>query len=175
MNRKVILYIAMSLDGYIARDDGDISWLSIVESQGEDYGYSDFIKAVDTVVMGRKTYEQVLTFGGAFPHRERKCYVLSKSRKGKDENVEFYNGPIDQLITAIRQSEGLNIFCDGGAEIVFELMKQNLIDRFVISIIPVFLGSGITLFHAGRPEQRLKLTQCKAFPSGLAQLWYERA
>src|SRR5512136_2254475 len=122
-NRQVILYIATSLDGYIARNNGDISWLSKVERQGEDYGYGDFIKTVDTVIMGRKTYEKVLTFGGVFPHRDRKCYVFSRTRRGKDENVEFYSGPIDELIAEIRKSEGLNIFCDGGAEVVFELMK----------------------------------------------------
>jgi dihydrofolate reductase len=172
--RKVVLYIAMTLDGYIAKEDGDISFLSTVESPGEDYGYSDFIKTVDTVIMGRKTYDKVLSFGIEFPHKDRKCYVLSRLKKGKDENVDFFSGDIAELITKIRKAEGLDIFCDGGAEVIFELMKQNLIDKYVISVIPVLLGSGISLFKSGRPEQKIKLTRSVAFKSGLVQLCYER-
>ena len=71
-DRKVILYIAMSLDGYIAKENGDISWLSVVEKQGEDYWYSKFINTIDTVVMGRKTYEKILSFGIEFPHKDKK-------------------------------------------------------------------------------------------------------
>lgn len=173
-NRQVILYIAMSLDGYIANDNNDISFLSVVDSPPEDYGYSDFIKTVDTVIIGRKTYEKVLTFGVDFPHRDRKCYVLSRSKKGRDENVEFYNGDIGELIANIRKASGLNIFIDGGAELVFELMKQNLIDKFIVSVIPTFIGGGISLFKSGRPEQSLRLIRSVTFPTGLVQLWYEK-
>src|SRR4051812_24677761 len=92
--RLVILYIAMSVDGYIAGENGDISWLSTVEIPGEDYGYGEFIKTVDTVIMGRKTYEKVLSFGIGFPHADKKCYVISRERKGVEENVTFYNGSL---------------------------------------------------------------------------------
>lgn len=173
-NRKIILYIAVSLDGYIARGNNDIDWLSVVESPVEDYGYSKFIKTVDTVIMGRKTYDTVLSFGIAFPHRDKKCYVLSKSRKGKDENVEYYNEDIGELISMLRKIKGTNIFIDGGAEIVFELMKRNLIDEYVISIVPIFIGEGISLFKNGRPEQNLKLMNSITYPSGLVQLWYSK-
>lgn len=171
--RNVILYIAMSLDGYIAGADDDISWLSSVERPGEDYGYEDFTRTIDTVIMGRKTYEKVLSFGIDFPHKGRKCYVISRSKTGKNENVEFYSGKIKDLIAKIRESEGKDIYCDGGSEIVFELMKNNLIDRYVISVIPVLVGNGITLFKQGRMAQELKLKKSIAFPSGHVQLWYE--
>jgi dihydrofolate reductase len=173
-NRHVVLYIAMTLDGFIATENGDISFLSVVQRPGEDYGYGDFIKTVDTIIIGRKTYDKVLTFAGEFPYGERKCYVLSHHETGKNKNVEFYNGDIGRLITNIRGTTGKNIFIDGGAEIVFEMMKQNLIDRFIVSIIPHLLGSGIALFKPGRPEQKLKLIRAVTFPSGLTQLWYER-
>ena len=173
-NRQVILYIAMSLDGYIAKKDNDISFLSVVEKPGEDYGYNDFIKTVDTVIMGRKTYDKVLSFGTEFPHKDKKCYVLSSSKTGSDENVEFFNGEISDLISKIRANKGSDIYIDGGAEVVFELMKVNLIDKFIISIIPVFIGDGIRLFKSGRPEQNLKLIDSKAFSTGLVQLWYEK-
>lgn len=174
IDRKLILYIAASLDGYIAKPDGDIGWLSSVEAPPEDYGYADFVKTVDTIIIGRKTYEKVLSFGVPWPHKGRKCYVISGTKTGKDENVEFFNGDIADLVAVIRRTQGLNIYCDGGAEVVNELVQRDLIDRYVISIIPVLLGDGIALFKPGRPEQKLALVHSTAFPSGLVQLHYER-
>ena len=171
--RKIILYIAMSLDGCIAKDEGNLDFLSLVASPGEDYGYGEFIRTVDTVIMGRKTYDKVLSFGIDFPHKGKTCYVYSRTKKGKDANVEFFGGNIATLLSDLKSKEGLNIFIDGGAELVHELLKENLIDRFVISVIPVLLGNGISLFKNGRPEQVLQLISSKSFPSGLVQLCYE--
>jgi dihydrofolate reductase len=174
LRRKVVLYIAMSLDGYIATENGDISFLSAVERAGEDYGYADFVKTVDTVILGSRSYEKILSFGVEFPHKGRKCYVLSRSRTGHDENVEYFGGDVARLLSSIRATAGLDIFVDGGSEIVFELMRHDLIDRYIVSIIPVMLGAGIRLFKSGGREQRLKLLRCSTFPSGLVQLWYDR-
>lgn len=172
--RKIILYIAMSLDGYIARENNDIDWLSIVENPPEDYGYSKFIKSIDTVIMGRKTYDKVLSFGIDFPYKGKKCYVISRTRSGDDENVEYYSASLVDLTNDLKNREGKNIFIDGGAEVVNELLKVNIIDEFIISVIPIFLGSGIRLFNDGRPSQLLKLKSAKEFSSGLVQLWYEK-
>jgi len=174
IERKVILYIAMSLDGYIATENNELDWLSIVEIPNEDYGYEKFVKGVDTVIMGRKTYDKVLSYGVNFPHKGRKCYVISRARTGFDENVEYYSGNLKNLIEDLKNREGSNIFVDGGAEIVNELLRIDMIDEFIISIIPIFLGSGIRLFKDGRPNQRLKLKSTKEFTSGLVQLWYEK-
>jgi dihydrofolate reductase len=152
--RKVILYIAMSIDGCIATDNDDLNFLSVVQVEGEDYGYEDFIQTVDTVIMGRKTYNKVLTFGGEFPHKDRKCYVISNSKKGRDKNVEFYNGDLGQLIKKLQKEDGRNIFIDGGAQVVFELMKLNLIDRYIVSVVPYLLGGGIVLFKPGRKNRK---------------------
>lgn len=173
-DKKVILYIAISLDGYIARENSDISWLSVVEKTGEDYGYSEFIEGIDTVIMGRKTYEKVMSFGIEFPHSDKKCYVLSRTKTGEDENVEYYSDTLEKLITNLKNTEGKDIFIDGGAEVVNEFLKNSMIDELVISIIPIFLGSGIRLFKDGRPEQILKLIDTKSFSTGLVQLTYER-
>lgn len=170
---KVILYIAMSLDGYIAKENNELDFLKIVERAGEDYGYYDFIKNIDTVIMGRKTYDMVLGFGIPFPHKDKKCYVLTRSKSGSDENVTFYNGALDKLISELRRKEGKDIFIDGGAETVNELLQLKLIDKLIISVIPVLLGNGIKLFNDGRPEQKLELLRSSTFSSGLAQLWYE--
>ena len=173
-HRPLTLYIAASLDGYIARPDGDISWLSSVEAPPEDYGYAEFIRTVDTIVIGRKTYDKVLSFGIPWPHAGRKCYVLSQTRSGSDENVEFFRGDIGELVARIRREPGLGIYCDGGGEVVYELARRDLIARYVVSIIPVLLGDGIPLFKPGRPEQPLRLLRSQAYPSGLVQVEYER-
>lgn len=173
-NRKVILYIAMSLDGYIAREDNDISWLDSVEDSDEDYGYGNFIQDIDTVIMGRKTYEIVISFGTEFPHKGKKCYVISRTKTGHEEGVEYYSESLEGLIADLKNKEGKNIFIDGGAEIVNELLKSNLIDEFVISIVPVLLGSGIRLFKDGSPELRIELISSKQFKTGLVQLWYQK-
>jgi dihydrofolate reductase len=174
MSRKVVLYIAMSADGYIAKHDGNIDWLSVVDKPGEDYGYNDFVSTVDTVIMGRKTYDKVLSFGVDFPHKGRKCYVWSHSKTGGDENVTYYNGSLTDLIAKLKDEPGKNIFIDGGAETVAALMKEDLIDNYIISIIPWFTGSGIRLFSSDMSEGRISLTRSLTFPTGLVQLWYGR-
>lgn len=173
-NRKVVLYIAMSLDGYIARENDDIDWLSMVESPGEDYGYGEFVRTVDTVIMGRKTYDKVCSFGVEFPHKGRKCYVLSRTKSGMNGDVEYYSSGLENLITDLKNREGGNIFIDGGAETVNELLRIDGIDEFIVSILPIFLGDGIRLFKDGRPEQKLKLLGSTEYGTGLVKLRYEK-
>jgi len=174
MTRKVILYIAMSIDGYIAKEDDNIDFLNIVDIPGEDFGYFAFQREVDTLIWGRRTYDKLLSFGVDFPHKDKQCYVLSRTKTGRDENVIFHNGPIKDLIASLREQPGKHIYCDGGGEVVYELLKEKLIDRMIISIIPHLVGTGIRLFKDGRPEENLKLTHSSTYPSGLVQLWYEK-
>ncbi len=173
MSSKVILYIAMSLDGCIATEDGGIDWLSMVDMPGEDYGYSDFIHSVGTVIMGRKTYEKVLSLGAGYLHKDKTNYILSNERTGNDEIVTFYSGSLEELILKEKQKENGHIFIDGGASVVHALLSQHLIEECVISIIPVILGGGIRLFQDGLPETKLKLVSSETFPSGLVQLQYQ--
>ena len=172
MQRKLILYIAMSLDGYIARPDGDINWLSSVERPGEDYGYADFVQTVDTVIMGRKTYDKVLSFGIEFPHKDRQCYIITRQERPAEGNIVFYAGSLPDLVARLKNQPGGNIYCDGGAELATALRRADLIDTYVISIIPIMLGNGIRLFPNDCPEQKLQLVDCKTFESGLVQLHY---
>ena len=171
--RKVILYIAMSLDGYIADQNDGLGFLSKVEAAGEDYGYSAFVQTVDTIIWGRKTYDKVLSFGIDFPYSDKKCYVWSHSRTGQDDNVTYYNGALKDLVAGLKQLPGKDIYCDGGGEVVSEMLEHQLIDQLIISVIPHLLGSGVRLFRDGRPEQNLKLVNSIAYPSGLVQLWYD--
>ncbi len=173
MDRNIILYIGMSLDGYIAKDEDNIDFLSKVDVPGEDYGYEDFEKNVDTVIWGRKTYDKLLSFNIPFPHKDKKCYVLSRSQTGMNEDVEFYRGSLKDLIGRLKREDGKHSYCDGGGEAVFGLLKEKLIDRMVISVIPYLVGKGVRLFKDGRPEQDLELTKSVTYPSGLVQLWYK--
>jgi len=173
MNRKVILYIATSLDGYIAKPNDDLSFLSIVEQAGEDYGYAEFIKSVDTVILGRKTYDWVMTQVSEFPHADKITYVITRNLRPAIGKTQFYSGNLKQLILKIKAEPGKDIFIDGGSEIVNELLKENLIDEFVISIIPILVGNGTRLFKDNRPEQQLQLISTKQFEKGLTQLHYQ--
>lgn len=173
--RKVVLYISMSLDGYIATKDNELDFLSMVQKEGEDYGYNDFVKSVDTVIIGRKTYEKVIEMGFEYPHKDKDVYIITRTSKPSIGTFQFYTGDLSQLIGSLKSQTGKNIYCDGGAEIANELMKNNLVDDFIISVIPILLGDGIALFRGGRPEQTLELVSAKQFDKGLTQLHYNRA
>lgn len=174
MSRKVILYIATSLDGYIAKEDGNIDFLSKVETPGEDYGYADFLHRIDTVIWGRKTFDKVLTFGIGVPHKDKAVYVISKERTGGHEHAVYHNN-VAKLVHRLKKEKGKDIYCDGGAQVVAELMQQGLFDTLIVSVIPHLLGSGIRLFRDGLPEQTIQFKRSIAYPSGLVQLWYNVA
>lgn len=174
MNRKVILYIAATLDGYIATQDEDLKFLESVEREGEDYGYGKFIKNVDAVIVGRKTYDKVLSMGFDFPHADKESYIITRTPRPDIGNIRFYTGEVKELVLKLKSEPGNNIFVDGGSEIVHLLMSENLIDEYIISIIPVLLGDGIRLFRDGRPQEDLRLISSTAFESGLVQLHYTK-
>ncbi|MEY3411493.1 MAG: dihydrofolate reductase family protein [Bacteroidota bacterium] len=173
MERNLILYIAMSLDGYIAKLDGDLSWLSAVEKEGEDYGYHKFVASVDTVIVGRKTYDKVLSMGVDYPHQDKMSYIITRTPNASLGNIHFYTEDVTELVKKLKAMPGKNIYCDGGAEIVNLLLNNNLFDELVISIVPVLLGGGIELFKPGRPENKLQLVSSQAFESGLVQVHYK--
>lgn len=172
--RKVILYIAMSLDGYIAHSDDDISFLDRVAVPGEDYGYGDFVAGIDTVIVGHRTCEKVVSMGYPFPHADKQTYVYTRRPQPDMGNVRFYAGDLGELVRHLRTQPGKSIFVDGGAEVVHQLMLQDCIDEWYIAVIPVMLGEGIPLFRSGRPEKVLRLAGHRAFVSGLVQLHYVR-
>lgn len=172
MERKLLLYIAMSLDGYIAGANDDLGFLSSVEQEGEDYGYAKFIDTIDTIILGRKTYDKVISMGHPYPMHGEKVYVITRSERPPIGSVEFYTGNLAELVSRLKQQPGKNLFCDGGAEIVNELLKAGLFDEIIISTIPVLLGGGIRLFKAGFNLRNLTLVSSKSFPKGLVQLHY---
>jgi len=174
--RKLSLFIATSLDGYIAKPHNDLGFLKTVEKEGEDYGYAEFTATIDTIILGRKTYDYVLKEIGSFHYGngQRDVYVITRTEKPGVGKTTFYTGNLTELIQRLKSESGKNIYCDGGAEIINELLTNNLIDEFIISIIPILVGDGTRLFKEGRPEQQLELLNTKTFDTGLTQLHYRR-
>ena|SRR5690606_6211506 len=175
--RKLSLYIATSLDGYIAKPNDDLSFLKLVEKEGEDYGYEKFTANIDTIILGRKTYDYVLKEIGAshYDNGQRDVYVITRTEKPNTGRTIFYSGKLNELVQRLKSENGKNIYCDGGAEIINELLQYNLIDEFIISVIPILLGNGTRLFKDNRPEQKLELLSVKSFDTGLTQIHYKRA
>ncbi len=167
--RKLILFIATSLDGYIAGPSGEIDWLFT----DQDYGYTEFLSGVDTVLMGRKTYEVSLSFG-EYPYSGKQAFVWSRTRTGQDANVRFCSDDIGRFVSTLKQSHGKSIWLVGGAELVAECVRHDLIDEFAIFMHPIILGNGIPLFPSPLPRETLRLTGVQSFTSGLVRLSYTR-
>jgi len=172
--RRLILYISTSLDGYIAKPGDDLSFLERVHQEGEDYGYQEFVDSVDTVIMGRRTYDWVMRQVDEFPHADKETYIVTRDPKPGQGKVNFYAGDVKELVKSLKQKIGKNIFCDGGAGVVDTLLKERLIDEMIISVVPVLVGNGIRLFREGQPEQDLELVEMKQFKTGLVQMHYRK-
>lgn len=167
--RPLVCYIATSLDGYIAGPDGEIDWLFT----DQDYGYAGFFAGVDTIVMGRKTYDLCLTFG-EYPYPHMPNYVWSRTRRGADDHATFVSGDIAQLLKELKQKEGKTIWLVGGNALVGEAIRHDLLDELILSIHPVVLGNGVPLFPRGLPARSFQFIASESFTSGLVQLTYRR-
>jgi dihydrofolate reductase len=150
--------------------------LKLVEKEGEDYGYAKFTSTIDTIIIGRKTYDFVLKEIGIshYDNGERDIYVITTNERPSVGKIKFFTGNLTELMHRLKSEDGKNIYCDGGAEVVNQLLKDDLIDELIISIIPILLGNGTRLFKDGRPEQMLEFVSSKTFDTGLAQLHYKR-
>jgi dihydrofolate reductase len=125
--------------------------------------------------MGRKTYDWVMKQVSEFPHVDKTTYVITRTKRPDIGRTFFYTDSIKELVSKMKSEQGQNIFCDGGAEIINELLKDNLIDELIISVIPILVGNGTRLFKDKRPEQKLSLIGTKQFDTGLVQLHYKLA
>ncbi|MGB9941037.1 dihydrofolate reductase family protein [Methanosarcina sp.] len=172
---RMKLYIACSLDGFIAREDGSIDWLTEYDNNPEtDYGYSEFYISIGTVIMGRKTYEQVLEFG-EWPYGEKKAYVFTRQREHlrRENKVEFVSGEIGEFVRQLKEKTDQDIWLVGGSQLIKAFLKENLVQDLIIFVVPIILGGGIPLFdHIGK-EIRLRSGRVERYENGLVRLEYK--
>ncbi len=170
--RKLVLYIASSLDGYIATDEHNLDWLFAVEGEG-DNGYAAFYESVDTVLIGRITYDWIIEHEkGDFPYKGKKCYVFSRTKKDDDEHVKFICEDIVQFSKDLKNKNGKSIWLVGGGNLLNTFIKEKLIDELIVTITPVLLGKGIPLFRNNSFQTPLSLKGIKRF-NQFVELHYE--
>jgi dihydrofolate reductase len=172
--RKVKLYIAMSLDGMIARNDGDVSWLNdIANEEGTDHGYSDFYKSVDAIVMGHNTYKIIEGFGIDFPYPDKDCYVVTTQNdiEGNDD-VSFVSGDIKSFLKHLTRKKGGDIWLVGGGLLNSSFLNEGLIDELIVFVMPIVVGEGIHIFEGDVNQTLLTLIETKTWSTGAVQHRY---
>ena len=173
--RKISLFIAMSLDGYIADSKGNVGWLQ-GQGDGEDIDtYSEFIKDIDTILMGWNTYHQIVTelSPNEWIYRDFITYVITHNEHTSSDKIRFVNRDPADLIKSLKNENGRDIWICGGADLVQQLVNQDLIDRYYITVIPTLLGSGVRLFENAEHEIKLKLLNTHSY-NGMIDLNYMR-
>lgn len=172
--RKTILFIAMSLDGYIADKNGCVDWIHGQNGSDEDIDtYSDFIKDIDTVIMGWNTYHQIITELSPenWVYDNLTSYIITHRELPSAENIKFIQSDPCSAVRELKQKHGKSIWICGGSNIIQPLVQNKLIDEYYISVIPVILGSGIRLFDKISNTTNLNLSHTRAY-NGIVELIY---
>lgn len=165
--------MAASLDGYIASENGDLSWLNDAMAKDEDYGFEATTRRTGAYVMGANTYREVAGMGGA--SSAVPSYVVTHdSSLATKGNTQLFSGDLIDLVARIRSSipDDRDICVFGGGQLVTEFIELGLLDELTVSIIPVILGSGIPFFGTISRWRKLQLSECRSFPSGIVLLQY---
>lgn len=172
--KKLILYIATSLDGKIAGPDDDVKWLEEIPNPDKsDYGYFDLYAGVDTTVMGNTTYQWIKRQDMPFPYPNTDNYVITRNASlQSNEEVTFLNDDIVERIKALKVGEGKDIWLIGGAGVNQFCLGAGLIDEMRVFVMPIILGEGIPLFAGGYDRKQVRLTSSTAYSSGVCELRY---
>ncbi len=169
--RKIIVYIATSADGYIARPDGSVDWLDRPEEAG-DYGMAEFYESVDTILWGRKTYDFGLRHGPGFD-QTKKNYVFSRSSlESLAPGVELADEPVADFAERLRSQEGKDVWMMGGAELIASFLDEGQIDEFIVHVIPFLIGEGIPLVAPRHRSIPLELLSSQEYEDGVVRLHY---
>lgn len=169
----VILYIATSVDGFIAGKNGDISWLDKYQGGKEDYGYSDFYKNVGASIMGANTYEKALTLKGGIDSNMPTYVITHRNLQNlANSNLTFYSGNLSELVNKIQKKTRKDIWLVGGGKLARSFLKENMLGRIILSTIPIILGEGIPLFGNVGKEINLVLVKTIPYESGIVQTHY---
>jgi dihydrofolate reductase len=172
--RKIVVSVAMSTDGFIARPDGDVSWLDRPGPK-RDYGMGAFFKTIDTILWGRKTYDKGIEMGmkSADFGLATKNYLFSRrARKSLLPGFEWTNEPVKTFAQQLRAQPGKNIWMMGGGGLIASFLDEGEIDEFKLHVIPILIGEGIPLIQSRHRSIPLKLLSSKAFPDGVVELNY---
>lgn len=167
--RKVILCAAVSLDSLIEGPKGEYDWCFT----DQDYGLSDFFKSMDTIFMGRKSYELTQSMEGNNPWKGVKTYVFSNTMTSDPKDGVLINGDIAGKVKEIKNQEGKNIWLFGGAMLTASLLNEELVDEFWLALHPVVLGAGKPMFSAINHRIKTRLFETKTYDTGLVSLKYE--
>jgi dihydrofolate reductase len=170
--RKIIAYLATSADGFIARPDGDVSWLDRPRPN-DNYGMPAFLRSVDTVIMGRVTWETGQKLGGAVVDGKRNI-ILSRTlpfHAAPGATVE--NVDAADLAKRLRAEKGRNVWLMGGADVFADFLSAGALDELIIHVVPVLIGSGIPLLTPSAKQTELKLKSTRRFSDGVVRLHYE--
>jgi len=171
--RKIIVNIATSADGYVARADGSLDWLTSRPAPKGFYGLPTFSRSVDAKILGRKTYDVSLKLGAHFSAKDLHYVFSRRPSASAPAGVEFVREPIRSFADRICKQPGKNIWMMGGGEIIGSFLDEDAIDEFIISVVPTFIGEGIPLIARRHREVPLKLLSSKKYPDGVVQLHYE--
>lgn len=174
--KKISLFIAMSLDGYIADSKGSVDWLSGQGSDDDNVdAYSEFVKNIDTVIMGWNTYHQIVTelTPDEWVYSDLTTYVVTHNAKASSDKIHFINENPVLLLRKLREESGKDIWICGGATLIQQLVREDMIDCYYITIIPTILGSGIRLFGKADHEIKLRLLKTRSY-NGMTDLIYIR-
>ncbi len=168
---RFAVFIATSLDGFIARADGRIDFLD--RYHGEDHGYGPFFAGVDALVIGRGTYDTVVGFP-EWPYGDKRLIVFTSRAADPRHGEELWSGTPRALAERLDREGVRRVYLDGGA-LIRSFLREGLVDELTIDVIPILLGSGRPLFASGLPEIQLRHFESKSFPSGMVQIRYQRA
>lgn len=175
--KKIILDIAASLDGRIAEPDGGLEWLTgFPNPEKTDYGYTDLLASVDTIIMGGRTYRELLNMDVIWPYKQQTSYVITRewTEKAVGENIQFITDNIVKTISDLRNEQGKNIWLVGGGKLTAMLLTTDLVDEIQICYIPVILGIGIPLFQEQANGSKWELIKHEAYKSGVLRVIYKR-
>ena len=173
--KKIISYIAISLNGKIAKPDGSVYWLeSIPNPEKLDYGYAKFSKSIDTTIQGGNTYRQLLDWGIGFPYKTDKNFVFTRN-PGLDKigNVEFITTDHVSFVKDLKNGQGKNIWVVGGGQINTLLFNEGLIDELIVFVMPIVLSEGIDLFEGLPKERQLNLIRSECYSTSVIELHYK--
>ena len=172
-NRKIIVNAGTSADGFIARPDGDIDWLTSRPAPAGFYDMGKFTTSIDTKILGRKTYEKSLTLGAKFDGRTKTYVFSTRAPATSVPGVEFVSEPITSFVRRLRAAPGKNIWMMGGGSVIASFLDAGAIDEFIISVAPVLIGEGIPLIAPRHRHIPLELLSSRQFEDGVVQLHYE--